>query len=228
MKTVSVEFDLPLPNDFLVDHSFSDGKTQKYTYKGPDKIYLQINSEGKEVYGPLTEDDIMDGRPMPSDVVEWFEVDCEKNPLACQLRGPISNEQPDYTEEVPHPNSPDLEGFPRVSYSLPLKPEDVFDKLSVTVVDGEIKVRPFTVSEKLHGTDGVNLTWDDIRERRDQILAGTDGRINDDMPVEMIETWKNYRQVLRDFPATMQNAGVEPNIAYYMLPDEPYSKSPAE
>lgn len=225
MKTVSVEFDLPLPNEFLVDHSFSDGKTQKFTYNGPDKIYLQINAEGNEVYGPLTEDDIADGRPMPEDVVEWFEVDCTTNPLVCQLRGPIPNEQPDYTGEVFHPNSPEIEGFPRFSYATPLKPEDVFDKMNVTVVDGEVKLSPYSVTQKLHNID-EDLTWDDIRSRRDQVLAGTDGKINDDMPQEMIDTWKAYRQTLRDFPSIMQNAGVEPNIAFYMFPDEPYSKTP--
>ena len=68
----------------------SDGNQRDQTYDGPDKIYLQINAEGKEVYGPLTEDDIADGRPKPLDVVQWYEVDCARSDLhtlICQLRG---------------------------------------------------------------------------------------------------------------------------------------------
>ena len=75
-KIISQGWQLSLPNDFLTDHSFSDGKQRDQTYDGPDKIFLQINAEGKEVYGPLTEDDIADGRPKPLDVVQWYEVDC--------------------------------------------------------------------------------------------------------------------------------------------------------
>jgi len=69
---ISVEFDLPLPNDFLVDHSFSEGKSRKYTYHGPDKIYLQIGEDGTEKHGPLEAADIMDGRPIPANVVDWY------------------------------------------------------------------------------------------------------------------------------------------------------------
>ena len=73
---ISVEYDLPLPNDYMVDHAFTDGKTRKSTYDGPDKIWLQIGADGTEKAGPLNEDDILDGRPMPADVVEWKEIDC--------------------------------------------------------------------------------------------------------------------------------------------------------
>ena len=54
-KIISQGWQLPLPNSFLVDHSFSDGKQRDQTYDGPDKIYLQIGADGAEKYGPLTE-----------------------------------------------------------------------------------------------------------------------------------------------------------------------------
>lgn len=221
MAQISVEFDLPLPNEFLVDHSLSEGKTRKYTYHGPDKIYLQIGEDGTEKYGPLTAEDIADGRPMPIDVVEWYEVDCTTNPLVCQLRGPIVNDlQEDYSERVFHPNSPEVEGYGRYTYDIPLKPEDVFDKLSLKIEDGEPKMRVFTVAEKLHGRE-QDLTWDDIRKHRDMNLRLSDGQFAEDMPEDIKQEWIDYRQKLRDLPSVMEAAGIEPNIAYYMFPEQP-------
>ena len=37
-KIISHSWKLKLPNDFLVDHSFSDAKERTTTYDGPDKI----------------------------------------------------------------------------------------------------------------------------------------------------------------------------------------------
>ena len=108
-KIISQGWQLALPNSFLVDHSFSDGKQRDQTYDGPDKIYLQIGADGKEKYGPLTEDDIADGRPKPADVVQWYEVDCARSnlhSLICQLRGPVIDEKEesrDVSVDVAHP-----------------------------------------------------------------------------------------------------------------------------
>ena len=226
MNIIHVEYDLSLPNEFLVDHSQSEGKSRKSTYDGPDKIYLQIGEDGIEKYGPLTEDDIADGRPMPADVVEWFEVDCSENPLICQLRGqPIDELEEEYTGEEFHPGSPEIPGFPRYSYGTPLMPMDVYDKFSVRVVDGQIKVDTWSVPKKMLDKNDF-LTWDDLRKHRNNILSGSDGKIAEDMPEEMKEAWKEYRQTLRDFPDIMLANGVEPSIAYYMIPNAPFGADP--
>ena len=53
-QQIRVEYDLALPNSFLVDHGTSDGNTRTAVYDGPDKIYLQLGADGREVCGPLT------------------------------------------------------------------------------------------------------------------------------------------------------------------------------
>lgn len=218
---IAVEFDLPLPNEFEVDHSLSEGKTRKYTYHGPDKIWLQLGEDGKEKYGPLEASDIADGRPIPADVVEWFEVDCRENPLICQLRAGIVNElQEMHTEDKPHPQSPEIPGYPRYSYPYPLMPGDIFDKTSLKVVDGVITIDPISVNEKLHSKE-EDITWDMIRDHRDLMLTQSDTSIAEDMPQELKDAWMDYRQKLRDLPAVMQAAGVPPAIAYYMFPETP-------
>jgi hypothetical protein len=219
--TIHIEYDLPLFNDYLVDHSFSEGKTRKTTYDGTDKIYLQIGESGKEMHGPLIADDIADGRPMPADVVEWFEVDCSENPLICQLRGQPINELEELpTGEVIHPGSPEVPGYPQFSYSVPLMPGDIYNKFSLRVVAGKIEIDAFSVAQKLISRDEF-LTWDDVRKHRDSLLNSSDGKVTEDMPETVKEQWKAYRQKLRDLPAVMEEAGVEPTIAYYMFPDQP-------
>lgn len=221
-KQIHLEYELVLPNDFLIDHDTTEGKTRTTTYDGPDKIYLQIGEDGTEVHGPLTEDNIMDGRPMPADVVEWFEVDCTENPLVCQLRGPIDNsKQEEYTGTVlVSSKTPEIEGYPQFSYNTPLMPSDIYDKYKLRVVDGEVVIPRFSVTEKLLDRKD-DLTWEEIRRKRDDILSSTDGKVTEDMPEDLKTEWKAYRQLLRDMPATLQDAGVEPNWAFYMFPDSP-------
>jgi hypothetical protein len=45
------------------------------------------------------------------------------------------------------------------------------------------------------------LTWSDIRATRNNLLAASDWRAMSDVPV-MSNEWRDYRQALRDIPAT--------------------------
>ena len=240
-KIISQGWQLSLPNSFLVDHSFSDGKQRDQTYDGPDKIYLQIGADGKEKYGPLTEDDIADGRPKPADVVQWYEVDCARSnlhTLICQLRGPVVDEKEedrnvDPSLVVNHPGSPDLtaDGYDRFTYSSVLFPDDIYNFESIVVSNpgsagpDDITISPFTAKEKLNGAD-EDKTWDMVRKHRNDELERSDSMIAEDMPDSMKTQLKAYRQVLRDLPAKMQAASVEPNIADMMFPMNPLHVDP--
>lgn len=225
-QQIRVEYDLALPNSFLVDHATTDGKKRTAVYDGPDKVYLQIGSDGKEVAGPLTEDDILDGRPMPADCVDWFEVDCATDPLVCQLRGPVVDElEEEYTGETVHPGSPVIAGYPQFSYGTPIMPADLYNKDSLKVVDGAVTLDRYTVPQKLLDRE-TELTWEEIRQKRNDALSACDGKTVDDMPAALLKEWKDYRQQLRDFPATMEAAGVSASIAFYMFPQEPDYTTP--
>ncbi len=222
MAQVSIEFDLGLPNEYQVDHSQSEGKTRKFTYHGPDKIWLQLGADGKEKYGPLTEEDILDGRPVPEDVAEWYEVDCSTNPLVCQLRGPIDDaRQVDYDDTpTPHPQSPEIEGHDRLMVWGPAKPNDIYDaqEVSKNLKTGELEVRKRTVSEAICGTER-DITWDDIKMVRDRNLDASDNTLPEDAPAALKAEWTAYRQRLRDMPTTL--AGIDANIATHMFPTQP-------
>tara|TARA_B100001059_G_C17817599_1_gene576244 strand:+ start:1797 stop:2567 length:771 start_codon:yes stop_codon:yes gene_type:complete len=229
-EIISHDWNMPVPNAFLRDHSYSEGKSRAVTYDGPDKIWLQIGADGTEKYGPLTEDDMADGRPIPADVTQMFEVDCTEYPLICQLRGPVIDEKEetrDIDDDVAHPDCPDMtaQGYRQFKYNQHLFIEDLYDASTVKVVDGVPTIHAFTVQEKMLGRPN-DLTWDDIRAHRNTQLAQTDGQIAEDMPEDMKNTWKAYRQKLRDLPTELEAAGVSPNIAYYMFPDQPFYAAP--
>lgn len=221
MAMISITYELPLPNEFLVDHSQSEGKTRTCTYDGPDKIYLQIGEDGLEKHGPVTAEDLADGRPIPADAT-LFEIDCTTYPLICQLRGPIIPHTQEFrsAENVPHPHSPVIEGYPQFKYALPLLPEDIYNRYSVKVIDGQPTLQVWTATQKLLDRDDP-MTWDDIREHRNKMLTNSDSQIAEDMPENVKTAWKLYRQKLRDLPDVMQANNVPPSIAYYMFPNTP-------
>jgi len=221
MAIISISYQLPLPNNFLVDHSQSEGKTRTCTYDGPDKIYLQIGEDGIETHGPLTAEDLMDGRPIPLDAT-LFEIDCTEYPLICQLRAPIVPlvQETRGTEIIPHPHSPIIEGYPQFKYALPLFPEDVYNRYSVKVIDGLPTLQVWTAIQKLLDKD-TPMTWEDIRDHRTKMLNNSDSQIAEDMPQYVKDVWKEYRQRLRDLPGVLEAAGVPPSIAYYMFPLTP-------
>lgn len=242
-QIIKVEFDLPLPDEYMVDHNRTQNKSRKYTYHGPDKIYLQIGSDGYEKYGPLTEDDKADGRPLPADCTEFFEVDCTQYPLICQLRGPIVNESQEVSgpilpdnetantqtgeaegKVVNHPQSPALDGYEQYKYSLPILPKFVWDMDSVRVVDGVPTARMMTVNEVILGEANDDyFTVEDIRDRRNADLEASDGAISSDMPTAMVNQWTSYRQKLRDWPALVTSNGIPAAVAAKMSPIHPNS-----
>ena len=65
-----------------------------------------------------------------------------------------------------------------------------------------------------------------VRKHRNLELESSDGMLADDMPSDMQTKIKTYRQQLRDLPAKMAAAGVEPNIADMMFPANPMHVDP--
>ena len=63
-----------------------------------------------------------------------------------------------------------------------------------------------------------DVTWSDVRAKRDMLLKNSDSELVDDMPADLKNQWKDYRQRLRDWPNAMQSANIPPLFAYYMQP----------
>ena len=67
---------------------------------------------------------------------------------------------------------------------------------------------------------------DSVRSHRNNVLSNSDGQVAEDMPDALKEQWKTYRQQLRDLPSKMTAAGVHPNFADMMFPEEPNFVNP--
>ena len=102
-------------------------------------------------------------------------------------------------DETPsvHPGSPAVAGYERLQVWGPPKPEDIYDKFSITKnAEGGLDVRKATVNESIHG-DEMNLTWDDLRTRRDKMLDQSDSNLPADAPQSLVDEWTAYRAALR-------------------------------
>jgi hypothetical protein len=68
----------------------------------------------------------------------------------------------------------------------------------------------------------LGLTWDEVRDVRDQMLHETDAKVGQsDAPTELQQDWIDFRQRLRDLPTVMQDRGYEPWQAVMMFPVQP-------
>ena len=226
MAIVSVEYEYNLPNDFLVDHSFSEGKKRATTYDGPDKIYFIVEEDtGKEHYMPITAEEKADGRPLPLGC-KYVEVDCIENPLFCQLRAPVVDEvEENHSEDqtLPHSQSPLIDGYPQYMIQYPLLVRNIYDKFSTTLdKDGNPQIATYSIVHGLFGGafDEIGLPdWEYVRLKRAKLLESSDVRVSPDMPEALKAKWLAYRQLLRDLPDVLKD--VPPWIVLKMLPKSP-------
>jgi len=228
MPLISVDYEYNLPNSFMVDHTFTEGKTRATTYDGPERIFLIVNNEtGKEEFGPVTPENLADGRPLPLGC-RYVEVDCIENPLLCQLRAPIVDEAEDeHTDSIPHPQSPLVPGYPQYIIQTPILVRNIYDKFNITVnEDDTVNIPVYTVNEALFGVGAFAELpdWNFVRAKRNKEIAKSDGRIGEDMPQALKDKWLNYRQLLRDLPDALQD--VPPWIVLKMFPVDPDNENP--
>lgn len=210
-----------VPNELCVDHTFTDGNTRTAQYDGPDKLFFIVNNAtNREELGPITEIEKNDGRPIP-DGCRYVEIDCTEHPELCQLRGPIIDEmEEDHTGEATPTGSTKITGYAGFTYQTPVLPYQFLHDDAVTFAeDGTPTIPIKEPRDYIMGVDvGRDITWDDVRAKRNQFLKNSDSEITDDMPAALRTEWETYRQRLRDWPTVMQNANVPPIMAYYMEP----------
>ena len=221
MPMIQFNYTYNVPNELCVDHTFTDGNTRTAQYDGPDKLFFIVNNAtNREELGPITEIEKNDGRPIP-DGCRYVEIDCTEHPELCQLRGPIIDEmEEDHTGEATPTGSTKITGYAGFTYQTPVLPYQFLHDDQVTFAeDGTPTIPVKEPRDYIMGVDvGRDITWDDVRAKRNQFLKNSDSEITDDMPAALRTEWETYRQRLRDWPTVMQNANVPPIMAYYMEP----------
>jgi len=71
------------------------------------------------------------------------------------------------------------------------------------------------------------VTWDSIREKRDQIIRDTDWTMTPGATVDQ-GAWASYRQILRDLPQTFAKTGPESVVWPKQPPTDGPNNTPVE
>lgn len=212
-------FTYAIPDEWR-SKSFAAGKTSTWTYRGPRYLHFEVNKEdGTEMGWCLTTEEELQ-RPVPIDC-ERIEIDCTKdeNVLLCEIGNDIGDPvavqfRTDRLWKVLHQPP---EGYTPVYYTEEFEPRDIYDEFNITY---DFATKRWNLPVKGWETEGrVDLTWDDIKRVRDDMLEGSDGKISEDMPEALKDKWKKYRQLLRDLPTAL--SAFEPWQAAKMFPVSP-------
>jgi hypothetical protein len=214
----------PVPTEFYGDNQ-DTSRSGIATYVGPARITFWYENLGTDAepdweYQHSFDSEFPEDRDPPAGT-RIVELNAETHTLhAIALWGGIAG--PDLIET---PAGPDSEPNPIIPDYLHFN--EVFDLCSFNydfendrwpaqgVFSGE-----HTETDVVHG-DGEQRThgWHWVRQVRDQMLAQSDDKIPADAPEGFASEWREYRQKLRDLPATWNNVG---NNTYLIVwPREP-------
>lgn len=226
MRRISKEFTYPIWDEWR-KNSFTEGRTGTFTYNGPEFLTFEVNNDstspdyGKESGWCLWLKQDLE-RPTGADITR-ITVDCKENPLLCEIGNDEGRE-----DMIAMRRSREWEilwdapdGYPDVEYTDELEPRDIYDDANITY-DFETETWNIGVRDWAATGSKLDLTWEEVRDVRDQMLHETDAKVGQtDAPQELQEEWLNYRQRLRDLPSVMEARGYAPWQAVMMFPNPP-------
>lgn len=227
MANITKEFTYKIPDEWGFDE-FTQGKTGTYVYEGPEFLTFEVCNDptnpnyGKETGWCLWEPADLE-RPCALDVTR-ITVDCKEEPFLCEIANDQGKDSDNefrtnrqWTVQYATP-----EGYEDVHKPLndEVIPRDIYDEWNITY---DFETEEFNVPVRTFAAQGVkmDLTWAEVRLVRNELLQGTDGRINDDMPEALKQKYRTYRQLLRDLPAQLEAEGYEPWQVMMMFPRHP-------
>lgn len=223
---ISKTFTYPVWDEWRTN-SFTQGRTDTFTYNGPEFLTFEVNNDpNSEDYGKESgwclwlKQDLE--RPAGADVTR-ITVDCKENPLLCEIgndcgRDDMISKRRQREWQVLW-DAPD--GYMDVEYTEDLEPRDIYNDNDITY---NFETGEFTIGVRDWAATGtkMDLTWQDLRDVRDQDLNDTDAKVGQtDAPDSIQQAWLDYRQRLRDLPTWTQEQGYEPWQAVQMWPVMP-------
>lgn len=198
--------------DELFSTSDAAGKTATATYTGPDRIWVFVDADTGEfnrTFPDLTTKE--DGADVPTPVgMHKVEIVAEDDPLIISIIKAdcvTTENQTQEAELLPDGNTLKINN-----------PADVDQTYDIESLVYDIESGSWNTPAYRQST----VTWDDIINARNTMLGATDGKIAPDMPAELKQKWIDFRQKLRDLPATL-GKGTENEVPAWkvMLPQEP-------
>jgi hypothetical protein len=211
---VEVNYSYECPIDNYMDGE--ETETIETVYKGPKFLYLWVETDTHLIRHVQREFEVLESTDnwqyMPStEEMVIVKLDAREYPLDAEVMSDYHDnyKDKDEWEETPGTKSvPVPEGYVPFEYEYPIHPDDLYDeKLSVWNFEtNELDLYKHTNEDII----GAANTWEDLRIERDERLSNTDTLflILKDIDKAKWDKLVVYRQLLRDFPAAMQEANV--------------------
>jgi hypothetical protein len=205
--TVSFTYNIA---DRLFASTSADGRTGSASYEGPDRVWVFVDeTTGKfsQIQPVLTS--MEDGADVPVPINHRrVEVVAADDPVIMAIiqEGLVTYDDTSTTvENMPDGSTTEFETVATLGQT-------------------------YNKDELIHnGTSWVlpafkepPLDWDDVINGRNGALISSDGKISPDMPDSVKQPWIDYRQALRDLPATYGYGTADEIEAWKVnLPTEP-------
>ena len=177
----------PMPDELYLP-TRTLGKTSTQEYIGPDSLWLYLNEDGR-IINSFAPDEVppAESRGLDETLVE-FVPETDEDYIKIMILH--SHWTPKEYEINVGP-----EEDPNVVVSDPTDIIMIFDEVQI--------VEDYTAPLQFRDYERYKDRSDDfIRSVRDGMLLESDGRVSEDMPESLKNSWLTYRQKLRDFPVT--------------------------
>lgn len=191
--TKTFEYDMP---DAYLYQTSALNKKGTFTYTGPRYLWIFVNNDTGTVRGKFHYTEFDDGANVPTPEGQTkVMIDADANPLIASLvhNEVVYGDLPQTVEVLPDGSTyghPDPQ-VPDHTYEL--------EEIVYNIETGEF-VKPYAWKKP-------HMTWDGLIAWRNSTLQSTDAKLKTCV-AEKVEAWKEYRQLLRDLPATF--AGIDP------------------
>ena len=221
---IKVEYSYECPNDNYLD-GWDNTDTIETVYIGPKYLYFFADKETGQFERVYRDFELPDEVQVePAEETSLIKFDCAEDPLAAEVLSDYHNnfmDAEDYIHEVGQKIIESPPGYENFEYPYPIHPDELYcDQRSYW--DFETK-KIVLVKNTMEDIIGPAPTWVQIREHRMKLLANTDAQylalkaLGDSKADEVAEL-ERYRQLLRDLPQAMEDAGIPQILVDSMLP----------
>jgi hypothetical protein len=215
MPRIEKLFYYDIADDYLLQTN-SQGKVAEWTYRGPDRIWVEVNEETGALIDTGFKTIEEDGPNTPVAPGERkVEVNCDADPLFCCLVGAdeeIDHETlPQHTEVLPNGDT----------YSRPANP------IPDHTYEPSTAVYNFETGEWSYDWHKTWVTWDQLIEMRDRRLVQITiylNNVGDTLPDDYRATLEQYKQDLEDVETTWAGYEADHQCIKVVLPKDPREK----
>lgn len=189
ITTTTVNFNYKIA-DTLYSQTDTQNKTKPAIYAGPDRVWTFVDeATGKIPVGQAFYTIAEDGDDIPTPPGQLkVEIVAEDSPLIISIVNSRGCTFPGLTNET----ETLVDGT-----VITLPQENIYNTYDTTEIEYNSGSKTWTTPYR-----ASPISWEGLMNARNGMLTASDGKIAPDMPENLKASWVEYRQKLRDLPAT--------------------------